>query len=72
MSGYVKRLKESEAGGYLAARIDAVHTYACPWWRMGRRHGPCDCGANALLADFERAHGQNLWAALNDGDGDGR
>ncbi len=21
-----------------------VHTYECPFWRIGKRYGPCNCG----------------------------
>jgi hypothetical protein len=27
---------------------DAVHTYECPAWREGKKHGPCDCGGDEL------------------------
>ena len=29
--------------------IDACHTRACPSWRIGKRYGPCNCGAGELL-----------------------
>lgn len=37
---------------YLAASIDAVHSYGCPATRMGKRGGPCNCGARDLMVEF--------------------
>ncbi len=39
------RLVDAPGGGYVTVMVSAVHTHACPNWRMGRRHGPCTCGA---------------------------
>lgn len=38
-------------GGYVSVRVEAVHAHACPYWRLGRRHGPCTCGARSVWAD---------------------
>lgn len=29
---------------------EAVHQYDCRYWREGKKHGPCTCGARALDA----------------------
>jgi len=29
-------------------RPEAVHTYECRYWREGKSHGPCTCGARDL------------------------
>ena len=42
------RLAVDPAGGRVILQATAVHARECPAWRMGRRHGPCDCGAHAL------------------------
>lgn len=41
-----RRLAEGELGGSVVLQIAAVHTHACPYWRNGKSHGPCECGAN--------------------------
>lgn len=28
----------------------AVHTHKCKYWRVGKKHGPCNCGARELDA----------------------
>jgi hypothetical protein len=40
-----KTLSRNAKGGYVSVQIAAVHTYACKFWRQGKRHGPCTCGA---------------------------
>jgi hypothetical protein len=50
--------------GHIAADLSPVHTYECPAWRMGRKHGPCICGAAELWAEFRAAHGDDPWAAV--------
>ena len=55
--GLHKTLARSSKGGYVALTVQAVHTYDCPFWRMGKKHGPCNCGAHE---EWER------WSALAD------
>lgn len=43
------------SGAYLLVESAAVHTHACPAWRMRTRHGPCHCGAEALWSKYEAA-----------------
>lgn len=38
----------SPKGGYLYVDADVCHTHECPFWRMGKSHGPCECGAEEL------------------------
>lgn len=33
--------------------VDVCHTYGCPSARIGRKHGPCNCGGDALKAHVE-------------------
>jgi hypothetical protein len=30
--------------------LSAVHSYSCLSWRIGKRHAPCNCGADELFA----------------------
>jgi hypothetical protein len=30
------------------SRPEAVHDYDCHYWREGKSHGPCTCGAREL------------------------
>lgn len=46
-----KTLAKNAKGGRVVVQLAAVHTYDCPSWRVGRRHGECDCGA---LEEWER------------------
>lgn len=53
-----KRVAGPRTGaGHVALRVEAVHTYECPYWHMGRRHGPCNCGANDLMERIAANHG---------------
>ncbi len=38
-----QRLREALTMGGVT-RPQAFHAYECPYWRVGRRHGPCNCG----------------------------
>lgn len=61
MSGYQHTLARDERGGYVALSVYAVHAHECPYWRIGKRHGPCNCGAidlwmeRAVQREVERA-----------------
>src|SRR5262249_46351439 len=44
-------LARSEKGGSVTVQVAAVHAHSCPFWRGGKRHGSCDCGA---LDEWER------------------
>lgn len=47
----VERVLERDArGGYVVISAHTVHSYECPAWRMGTRHGPCRCGADEAWA----------------------
>ena len=48
MNPNTRTIARAEGGGYLLVSVDAVHDYDCPFWRMGKKHGPCVCGACAL------------------------
>lgn len=41
----MQTLLRSPKGGMVSATVAAVHEHSCPFWRIGKRHGPCDCGA---------------------------
>ena len=47
----------NQAGGYIVAQISLVHEHECRAWRMGRRHGPCTCGADAAWRTFAERQG---------------
>jgi|SRR5688572_9585019 len=32
--------------------VTATHEHECPYWRMGKKHGPCICGAKELDDKF--------------------
>lgn len=34
---------------------DPAHTYECPFWRIGKKHGPCICGAAEIQAQVDAA-----------------
>lgn len=34
---------------------EAVHTYECPVWRVGKKYGPCSCGAQQLDESIDAA-----------------
>ena len=40
-----RRLATDDRGGSVVMTVEAVHTRECPFWRQGKRHGPCSCGA---------------------------
>jgi hypothetical protein len=54
-------LNTDAKGGYLIASISCVHTHECPFWRNGKRHAPCNCGANALIEVFKKNHTAMPW-----------
>jgi hypothetical protein len=37
------------------SRPEAVHDYKCRYWRNGKSHGPCTCGARELSAEIRAA-----------------
>ena len=40
---------DGQAGGpYVVLEATTVHSYGCPYPRLGKRYGPCDCGAVAM------------------------
>jgi hypothetical protein len=47
-------IERAPGGGSLSVEAGSVHAHACPAWRMGRRHGPCKCGASALWEKHRR------------------
>lgn len=49
-----KVIGRSELGGYVSISAQAVHAHRCPYWRMGKRHGDCTCGALEVWADVEK------------------
>jgi len=49
---------------------EAVHEYDCPYWREGKSHGPCICGARELGARVRIAlvaAGVNIRETPNEG-----
>lgn len=36
-------------------RPEAIHEHACRYWREGKSHGPCTCGARELDAQLRQA-----------------
>jgi hypothetical protein len=65
-------LQKDERGGYVSVSVHVVHEHSCPFWRMGRRHAPCNCGAHEAWTNFFLRHdgtdtpGQ-VWDAVRDG-----
>jgi len=37
------------------SKPEAVHEYECRYWREGKSHGPCTCGARELDARVRQA-----------------
>ena len=35
--------------------VDAIHDYGCPITRIGRKHGPCNCGGDDALEPIKTA-----------------
>lgn len=35
--------------------VQPVHEYECPNWRMGKKHGECNCGAYKQFIQYEQA-----------------
>lgn len=59
-----RRVRGSRSSGGIVAEIHPVHTYECPYWRIGTKHGPCDCGAVELWEQFLDAHGADPWSGV--------
>lgn len=47
-------LARNAKGGTVSIHVAAVHVHSCPYWRQGRRHGPCNCGA---LEEWRKIYG---------------
>lgn len=48
-----RALKQNEGtGAYVLAELTPVHRHGCPSTRNGRKHGPCDCGAEAMFDEL--------------------
>ena len=30
--------------------LDVCHAHECPVWRIGKKHAPCNCGGEKMLA----------------------
>lgn len=43
-----RTMAKADGGGALVIEAVVVHTHECPYWRMGKRHGACICGALTL------------------------
>lgn len=41
-------------GGYVYVEVDVCHAHECPFWRAGKRHGPCNCGAEELREKWSK------------------
>lgn len=37
------------------SRPEAIHEHGCRYWREGKSHGPCTCGARELDAQLRQA-----------------
>lgn len=37
------------------SRPEAVHKHGCPYWREGKKHGECNCGARTMDAAIRQA-----------------
>lgn len=48
------KVGQSPKGGFVDAVIQPVHAHSCPYWRLGVRHGPCNCGAHEVWDEFIR------------------
>ncbi|KKL87798.1 hypothetical protein LCGC14_1931080 [marine sediment metagenome] len=48
--------REHKDGAYVALP-EAVHTYDCPYWRMGKKYGPCVCGGEELQSEIDAVFG---------------
>ncbi len=42
------------------------HEYECPYWRMGKKHGPCTCGGMERHLRFKAAVGVLVAAIRRD------
>lgn len=53
-----KVLAKSALGGSVSVQVAAVHTHDCRYWRQGKSHGPCLCGA---LTEWETFLAPATW-----------
>jgi hypothetical protein len=49
--------KHKHKGGAYIALPEAVHTRECPFWRVGKKHGPCVCGGVELQEEIDLVFG---------------
>lgn len=64
MSTINQVVARSSWGGSVIASVNPVHLHECNYWRMGRRHRPCTCGALELFDEFVHAAGNRPWTYL--------
>jgi hypothetical protein len=48
--------------GYVVLNATAVHTHDCKYWRLGKSHGPCTCGANDLWESVREEMTERVYA----------
>jgi len=48
-------IARSDKGGYSYVERNVCHAYECPAWRIGKKSGPCNCGAEELFPTVAEA-----------------
>jgi hypothetical protein len=59
--------REGYGGGPVHAELNVTHNHGCPATRFGKKHGPCDCGAQEMWDLFVTEHGDDPWGAVRGG-----
>lgn len=47
----IQASKHSKGIPYIT--LDVCHTRECPSWRIGKKHTPCNCGADSMLTELK-------------------
>lgn len=58
--------RTGNAGPYLMAEIEAVHSHGCAATVWGKKHGPCNCGGDGLIERFIAEHADDPWRGVAD------
>jgi hypothetical protein len=54
------------SGAYVLAEVVAVHARKCKYWRMGKSHGPCTCGASLAIERILEKPVRVTWSYFQD------
>lgn len=52
--------RNPETGAYVGVAVGPVHKYGCPATKLGKKFGPCRCGARAMFEALVEEAGEPL------------